>query len=116
MLEQLTADKLADLDGGSVRHMINRELQRAVADFSDRGEDGKERVVTLTVSIAKLKGKAVIEAKCKATLPPYRSGITIADEKAIPNTGECGLFFQADNPEAPDQPTLPFEDDKKQEE
>lgn len=109
-LEKLSADTICDLDGGAVRHMLDREIQRAIADYSDRGDDEKERKVTLEISIIQHKKKTVVEAKCKATLPPYRSGFTLAEEKAT-GGGECALFFQADNPEAPDQPTLPFDDE-----
>ena len=109
-LIQLTSDNIGDLDGGLAREIINKELARAVADFCDRGEeDGKERKVTIEIVIIHQKKRACIDVKAKATIPPYRSGMTVAslDTKA---GGEMVLAFRDDNPEAADQPTLPFEE------
>jgi len=53
------------------------------------------------------KGKAVIDVKAKAAIPPYRSGITIASLDAKVG-GEIVLAFRDDNAEAVDQPTLDF--------
>ncbi len=114
MLINLSCDSIGDLDAGIARQLINREIDRAVADLEDRGEeDGKPRKVIIQLELETRDGLVVATAVCEAKLPPRRSGATAASMRMRQRGSEkvSELCFQDLNADNPDQPTIhDFED------
>lgn len=107
----LNLKTLGELDGGAVEAMIDRELQRAVNDLDDRGEeDEKPRKVVIEVELRHKDKLVTISAKAQAKLPPMQSGNTVADVRLQSNNKGAALVFQTLNPERPDQSTIYDED------
>lgn len=101
---------IADLDAGAAGVVINREIQKALADLEDRGEDGAARTVDIKISL-KLDGNAVkVVAEAKANLPKYRTGPTFGKLKRKGNT--VGMAFVPDSPQNPDQMTMTDAEDR----
>jgi hypothetical protein len=107
MLKPLSARSLADLANGEGELVINRAIKTAVADLDDRGkEDGKERTVTIVVTMAIAQGMFVANVAATPKLPPHRSNATELKPKYNPADGTLDLLFQDMNAENADQPTF----------
>jgi hypothetical protein len=109
-MTHLTCDSLGDLDGGRARGIIDAALSTMVRDLEERGHDEKTRVLTITVTTLTKQGITAIDVQANAKLPPYRTNMTAAclrQEKSSAGL-QTNLYFQEDNPENPDQPTLPY--------
>ncbi len=108
----LTVDKIGDLAGGLFRTQVNDALATIKADLDDRGNDGKERVLKLTISfkreVARDEDSVVIDPEVIPKLPSYRPMTTIGKVKI--QAGEPVLLFQEHVPSNPDQPAMKFED------
>lgn len=106
---QLTVDTLGELDNGIARALIQKEIDRAVADLVDRGEeDGKVRKVTIEVEMGLHQGLVVAHVAAQAKIPPRRSRPTVG--KLRVEKGRDLLLFQPHDSSNPDQETLPFEE------
>lgn len=104
-LVSLSIDSIGDLNHGAARLLIQREIDRAVADLDDRGdEDGKPRKVVIQVELTRDKDFIVATVAAEAKLPPRRTGGTSAEIRA--KDGVSILNFRDDNDERVDQPTL----------
>lgn len=104
-LEPLCCNNLGDLDGGIARHIIDREIRRAVDDFDNRAsEDDKPRKVLIQITITPHKNMTLIEVEAQAKLPPMRTGST--DAKIRQTREGFAAEFQSHNPERADQPSL----------
>lgn len=102
---QLSLDTLGELDRGAARLLIDREIQRAVADLEDRGEeDGKARKVNISLEMVVKDGLAVVQLNCESKLPSYRSNLTAGNIKV--NAGKPVLYFQPYSPDNADQPNF----------
>jgi hypothetical protein len=102
----LKCDNIGDLDGGVARHLIDREISRAVQDLRDRGEeDEKPRKVVIQLELTNKNGLVVVDLACEAKLPPMRSNTTATKVRFVRNN-EAELLFQPGNRENPDQPIL----------
>lgn len=102
---KLSCDTLGDLDGGIARLLIDREIEKAVNDLADRGEeDGKPRKINMTIELTLNRGIVVGTVAVDAKLPPRVSGGTAMKPRA--KAGGSELIFQPGNAENPDQPTL----------
>lgn len=105
-LTTLTCDTLGDLAGGVARALIDREIQRAISDLEDRGEeDGKIRKVVIQVEMGFQGGLVITTVAAEAKLPPRRTSNTAADLRRR-RDGSC-LLFQQHDPENPAQQTFP---------
>lgn len=115
---RLSLETLGDLDGGSARVLINRELQRAVDDLYDRGhEDGKPRKVNITVELLHKDKLITVKALAQAKLPPMASGTTSADVTLIGPKKTPVVGFQSVASDNPAQPTFPqFEEPEEDKE
>lgn len=110
----LTIDSLGDLDAGMARAVINRSINDALRDAEDRGHDGKQRKVVLTVSFEKLNDKQVAaEITCQVKLPALKPKATIGN--VIFEQGEPKVVFQSHAPDDPNQRTFPQLDEKESE-
>lgn len=104
---ELSLDTLGDLADGVVRKMIDRELRRAVEDFSDRAaEDGKPRGVDIHVEIGHAKGRTYVDVQAAAKIPKLRSPATEIRITADEN-GEVAAYYQEMSPENVEQPNFP---------
>lgn len=108
MQEFLTVDRLGDLDGGIARHLINDAISTAMKDLMERGErDGKPREVTIKLAFEFSGDQIITDVRAKATVPEYRSGITVGKGRMVPGKpNEVGFLFQPLNPEDPQQGTF----------
>lgn len=105
MFKPITIDTLGDLHHGAARLAINAEIARAVADIDDRGDDGKERKVTVELSLQKMDDALTVALiRCQAKLPPRQTAATVA--KIQYKNGEAQLAFQDMAPEDPSQRTI----------
>ena len=106
---------IADLDHGMFGELVDTEIRRVFADIDDRGHDGNDRVVTITLTMSRDMKRApneptvAIDPKVTAKLPAYRSNATAAKIATI--DGEIVLLFRPDNKDNVDQPTLLPEDE-----
>jgi len=103
---QLALDTIGDLDGGMARAVIDRNLELALRDCEDRGQDdGKPRKVLIEVEFVKLNDNQVsIDVSCGMKLPAMRPKATIANLEF--SAGQPRLMFQAMAPEDPSQRTI----------
>jgi hypothetical protein len=109
-LERLTYKTMGQLANGFGEAVIDAALERMIADLDDRGEDEKERSVTIKVTSKKAdNGMVVSWLTAAVTLPPLRTPGTIGE--AVKKNGRAQLLFQTQNPERPDQPTFPALED-----
>lgn len=109
----LALETLGELDAGRARAVINSAINAAIADLDDRGDDCKERIVTVTVTMVKdeKSGKNRVWVQARAKVPAYRTHTTEA-RTAHKTGGDLGLFFQSESPENVDQETFDFPDGK----
>lgn len=107
-LVRLGFHSIASMNLGAAQEIIEHCLDKAQADLTDRGDDGKPRVVNIRVILTKEpKSKKFIgEVEAEVKLPSYRTNATIMDEK-VGNNSQGYLVFQDMNPENPEQPTFP---------
>lgn len=102
----LSCDTIGDGDSGIARHLVDAELQKAVDDLMDRGEeDGKTRMVNLSVELGLHNGIVFWNVAAQAKLPPRKSKNTAAKVR-MKAKGQHELLFQADNADNPDQPVF----------
>lgn len=104
---KIDCEHLGELDNGSAAVAINRAINVAMRDLDDRGdEDGKERIVTIKLRVAKVPKKNILDAKVEVnvTLPALSTGTTRAAIKS--RDGNTEALFEPFNAENPDQPTL----------
>lgn len=108
---QLALCNLGLLDRGAAAIVVDKALAQAVADCDDRGDDGKPRTVTITVSLVKLKS-GLVETTLEASLglPKFRVNPTASQPKIDHAKKQLVLNFQPDSPGAPDQESIPFDD------
>jgi hypothetical protein len=107
MLKPLTAKTLGDLANGEGELIINKAIRTAVADLDDRGkEDGKERTVNITITMAIVKGMFVADVSAQPKLPAHRSNATELKARYNQAEGGLNLLFQDLNAENADQPTF----------
>lgn len=110
----LSLATIGALDDGLAGAIINAEINTAVADLEDRGQDGKERKVIIELNMIKDEhGKIAVDVKAQAKMPPRRVAPTNALMGQDAQSKVAKLVFQDDNPERADQPTLPFDREKK---
>lgn len=110
----LNLNTLGQCSGGQAEKIINAAINKAVADFDDRGQDCKARVVTIEVTIGRDKPEreeAIIDVKAAVKVPPYRTGTTMA--AIMDKKGQPVLVFQEHNPDNADQETFPSMDGKE---
>ena len=106
MIQQLNARTLPDLSDGQAELIINSAINQAVSDLEDRGEqDKKERVVTITLRMAIMKGLTTVDVAAKVAMPEYRTQVTSC-KKTIRKEGGVGLLFSGFSADNPDQPTF----------
>jgi hypothetical protein len=103
---QLTCDTIGDQDNGIARHLIDSEINKAVNDLEDRGEeDGKPRKVTIEVGLIKANGLVISTVSAQAKLPARRTRNT-AGEMRMAGKGTHAIVFQQNNGDRADQPTF----------
>lgn len=109
----LCLDTLAELDNGTAGPVIDREINRAVDDLIDRGEeDGKPRKVVIQLELTIKNGIVVVDVTADAKLPPKRTRSTASEVRHRNQQPE--LCFQTHNPARHDQPTFDaLENDKE---
>ena len=109
----LSLETIGALDDGVAGAIINAEINTAVADLEDRGDDGKERKVVIELSMLRDEhGKYHMTVKAQAKMPPRQVAPTNALMGQDAASKVAKLVFQDDNAERADQPTLPFDADK----
>lgn len=114
--KKVTIDNLGDLDKGIARGIINHALNQAIQDTDDRGDDGKERKVTITVSFKKMdSGFAGIRVETAVTMPKQATGGTIG-KVGFGHRGEPTLEFEELAPDNPDQQTIDYPELKREQE
>lgn len=105
MQKNVTCDTMGDLDGGLARAVINKALSTAIADLDDRGDDGKPRTVTITVTMARMdNGLIVTDIQASTKTPAYRTSATVSKLKSGPEGAR--LLFQQFSPNDPNQRTI----------
>lgn len=96
-LTKLTWDTLGHLQAGLAGAVIDAELQRAVDDLVDRGEeDGKARKVTIEIVLDPTKAGTVVTVQAQAKLPIRNAGATVGECRARPG-GHDLLFRNSSN-------------------
>jgi hypothetical protein len=107
---KLTLDTIGLLDNGSAKLVIDHNIQMAVNDVDDRGDDGKPRKVMFVLVFQKSE-EGLIETRLesKVSLPSYRTGRTMSKVKQTAKN-KSELLFQPMAPENPDQQTIEFPD------
>ncbi len=107
MLKPITCANLGSLANGEAEKIIDRCLERAVADLDDRGdEDKKLRVVTITVSMGVVNGMKLAKVDAIFKPVPYVSSSTECTVMKKKADGVAMLMFQDKNAERVDQPTF----------
>ena len=111
-LVKLTWDTLGELYGGIGGAIIDKEIDIAVADIDDRGDDGKVRKVMVCIELEK-RENGTIDCRIKAAAKlPVRQTVPTNAEVKRSREGGLQLVFQESNPERVDQPTFPDLDEK----
>lgn len=101
----LCLETLGDLDNGTAKMAIDEAIRRALQDLDDRGSDGKERKVGITLSIAHIdKVNIAAHVEVKVSLPAMRTAGTIATINR--QQGQTHLMFQSWAPDNPEQRTI----------
>lgn len=102
----LTAATIGDQDQGTAALLIDSEIQKAMNDLADRGEeDGKQRKVTIELELFVSNGLVITNVSAIAKIPPRRTRSTKGDLR-MKEKGNYVLLFQSTNPERADQPTF----------
>mgnify|MGYP001612693777 CR=1 FL=1 len=108
-LARINCEMLGELDNGVGGLLIDREIDKAVADLEDRGEeDNKIRKVVIQLELQIKDGMVIGHVAVEAKLPPRRSRPTLLTLKV--KDGKPGLLFQTQNADNPNQPTFPLLD------
>lgn len=104
--QQLNLSNLGAISDGGAEHIINKAIREAAADLDDRGNDDKARVVNVQITMKRRSdGLAEVDVTATARLPPRRTASTVC--RPVARDGESRLYFEAFNPENPDQKVLP---------
>lgn len=102
---------LGDLSEGFAQATIDASINAAVRDTEDRGDDGKERKVTITVKMKKLSGEAIaVAVEAAPVLPKYLTKPTVGT--LTHKDGRPAMAFSSASAENPDQPALPGSDEE----
>ena len=97
---------LGRLTGGTADATVNCALQAAATDVDDRGSDGKERKVNITVFMLKrLDGQIEVRVGAEPKVPCYMTASTVCKSVAGKG-GKVELLFRDDAPHDPDQKTF----------
>lgn len=108
----LCCETIGEQDRGIAKHIIDAEIQRALDDLMDRGEeDGKSRKVVIELEMGLHNGLIFTNVAAQAKLPARRSKNTSGDVR-MKAKGQHVILFQPDNPERVDQPTFDHPDDE----
>jgi hypothetical protein len=101
-IKALTCDTIKELDDGRAEAIINRALRIARDDLLDRGQDGKERTVTIKV---KLSQTGEDTYKTQVTAGVKCPELATADHamRARKQAGENVLVFQDFGTDDPQQ-------------
>lgn len=107
----LTCDTLGDLDNGTARIAINGALSEAIKDTNERGDDGKSRKVTITLTFDQLKKSAnvTVDVEASVKVPSYKTNPTVVQLKFTPDKGGKNkpiAAFQEHAAENPEQSTI----------
>ncbi len=99
-------DTIAELDNGNCRRLVDKAIKRILEDISDRGdEDGKPRLMELSVEFIKVDGRIIMTPTVAAKVPKYVAHSTQAVER-IDENGECLVLFQPFNAANAEQPVF----------
>jgi len=102
----LCCDTIGELDAGIARHLVDAEIEKALDDLNDRAEeDGKERVVTIQLTMGLSNGLMYVNVAAQAKVPPRKSRNT-AGKVRMRAKGHHEMLFMADTPENPSQPAF----------
>ncbi len=102
----LTARSIADQDNGVAEHLINAEIDKALNDLADRGEeDGKPRKVKIELEIAYHNGLPYTNVAAQAVLPARRTKNT-GGKMRMKSQDQHEMLFQAYNADNADQPVF----------
>lgn len=105
----LTLESLGELGCGQARAVIERELNAAIRDCEDRGEDKKARKVVIEVELKKVNDETmVVNVSAKATTPKYRTENHWG--KIDLNRGKPELKFSPVSLTNPEQKGIPFDE------
>lgn len=114
----VTADTLGELDDGAARLVINKQIEAAVFDAWDRGEDKKPRQVLILLELNRMEnGLIVAHVEASAKVPKYRTRGTVSTVRQA--GGVQQIMFQQFCPADPRQRTMdeventPDADEKK---
>lgn len=107
----LSCDTIGDQDNGIARPIVDAEIQKALDDLIDRGEeDGKERQVAIVLTMGFHNGMVYSNVAAQAKLPARRSKNT-AGKIRMKAKGQHEFIFMADDRDNPDQPTFEAPDE-----
>jgi cation transport regulator ChaB len=102
--ETLSLDTIESLSDGQAKAVINAALASAIRDTEDRGEDGKERKVTVEIAFKKLGDSVTVGVKAKVAVPQYVTKPTIG--RIVMNGRKPEVAFSPASATNPDQPRL----------
>lgn len=95
---------LSALSDGYAGRVIDEAFRTVTKDLYERGQDGKPRKVTITVTMTP-EGNNItdVDVQAKTTLPPMRPPTT----KAKLDMAAGGLIFNPDCSDNPEQQVIP---------
>lgn len=91
----LTGLTLNMIGEGTLADSINFELQRIVNDLDSRGDDGKERKLTVVLGFTKKFGQVKINPSLQTVLPKVLPAITTGLIRFDQNTKQNVIVFSA---------------------
>ena len=104
MQQILSLETLGALDHGAAEIIIDAALDEVCRDLADRGDDGKERSVVITVSMKRRKnGDAEVACAAIAKVPKRRTSDTTALIRQRGQNAPAALVFQSEAPREPNQ-------------
>jgi hypothetical protein len=98
----LTAETLTQLSDGYVGKVIDHSLAQIWADLRERGDDGKKRTLTLTLTFVADGAQVGIDAKASVKLPNLQPPMTVARLDQFSGA----LMFNPEVPTNPEQTTF----------
>lgn len=101
----IQSESIGELADGKVGRMLNKAIDQVVADIEDRGADGKDRKVILTLTFTpnqKKNRRVSIDAQIQVKAPAMQPYATEADI----DTKGGGILFHDESADNPDQSTL----------
>lgn len=109
----LSCDTIGNLDEGLARLQINADIQKALDDLADRGEeDGKERSVVITLRCGISNGIPYYYVLSDPKLPPRR-GRPTSGELRMKGKEKHDFRFRPSNRNNVDQPSFDDMDDDR---